>query len=73
MRRLLLVGLCVIAIVFVFGFSATADAQSQDGISPQFGGGCGCPKTARFCCTDCNGQFAYCAPSPAYCPECPAP
>jgi hypothetical protein len=37
------------------------------------GGPCGCPNTAPVCCRDCNGSFAYCARSWAYCPECPAP
>ena len=37
------------------------------------GGSCGCPKTAPVCCKNCNGTFAYCARSWAFCPECPAP
>lgn len=38
------------------------------------GGGCGsCRYPTRFCCLNCDGSFAYCASSPAYCPECAAP
>jgi hypothetical protein len=39
----------------------------------QAGGSCGCPKTAPVCCRNCDGSFAYCARSFAFCPECPAP
>ena len=40
---------------------------------PEFGGACGCSGTTPVCCPDCNGNFAYCARSHAFCPECPAP
>ncbi|HET8946257.1 MAG TPA: hypothetical protein VFQ07_04690 [Candidatus Polarisedimenticolia bacterium] len=41
--------------------------------TPLAGGACGCPKTTPVCCRNCNGTFAYCARSFAFCPECPAP
>jgi hypothetical protein len=37
------------------------------------GGSCTCPKNTPVCCRNCNGTFAYCARSYAFCPECPAP
>jgi hypothetical protein len=40
---------------------------------PGGGGGCGCSGTTPVCCKNCNGTFAYCARSYAFCPECPAP
>jgi len=73
MTRMLVVGLCILATVLAFGVTATSDAQAQATIAPQAGGGCGCPKTKPVCCTDCNGQFAYCARHFGFCPECPAP
>lgn len=85
MRKYLLAGLCVVATILTVGAMTTTVAHSQTQLCPQATaaaqadltlqntGSCNCPKYARFCCTDCNGNFAYCAPSPAYCPECPAP
>jgi hypothetical protein len=32
----------------------------------------GCPK-GQVACRNCDGSFAYCARSYAFCPECPAP
>lgn len=46
---------------------------APDAATPQAGGSCGCPKTAPVCCQNCDGSFAYCARSHAFCPECPAP
>jgi hypothetical protein len=37
------------------------------------GGSCGCRGTTPVCCLNCNGTFAYCARSHAFCPECAAP
>jgi hypothetical protein len=48
-------------------------AQLLAPVVPASGGTCSCPKTAPVCCLNCNGTFAYCARSHAFCPECPAP
>jgi len=73
MSRFLIVGLFLLAAALVFGVSGTATVQGQAVSTPQAVSTCGCPKTAPVCCTDCNGRFAYCARSHAFCPECPAP
>ena len=63
MRRFLTVTLLVLAVVTGL-VQATANVEAS---------GCSCPKSARFCCLNCDGSFAYCARSMAYCPECAAP
>ena len=73
MSRFFIVGLFLLAAALVFGVSVTASVHGQPGSTPQAVSACGCPKTTPVCCTDCNGHFAYCARSHAFCPECPAP
>ena len=41
--------------------------------TPVRAAGCSCPRTNPVCCYNCNGTFAFCARSHAFCPECPAP
>ena len=73
MSRVLVVGLFLLAAVIVFGVSETATIHGQPGATPQAVSACGCPKTVPVCCRDCNGNFASCARSYAFCPECAAP
>ena len=74
MRRFLVVTLFAIAAMAAAGVQPDPSVQLP-GIdaTTQLGGGCGCPKTAPVCCQKCDGSFAYCARSHAYCPECAAP
>jgi hypothetical protein len=65
MKRLLTVGCLVLAVVLGVMQVATSVQAA--------GGSCGCPKNTPVCCRNCNGTFAYCARSFAFCPECPAP
>jgi len=71
-KKLIVVGLFLAAAVLTFGISNTAAVHGKPVPAPQVGA-CGCNKTAPVCCLDCNGQFAFCARSHAFCPECPAP
>jgi len=73
MSKSLVAGLFLLAAVLVFGVSEAATFHGKTDVTPQATGVCGCPKTAPVCCRDCNGNFAYCARSHAFCPECPAP
>lgn len=66
MKKLL--GVAFFVCVVVLGVMQAASSVNAAG-----GGSCGCPKTAPVCCKNCNGTFAYCARSFAFCPECPAP
>jgi len=69
MRKLLSMGLFVVALVGVLALCWTPAAQAA-----KPGGGGGCSSCAgQVCCYGCDGQFAYCARSHVYCPECPAP
>lgn len=59
-RRVLMMVLLVLTLVVgLVQTTASVDAA-----------GCRCP---RVCCYNCDGSFAYCATSHAYCPECAAP
>jgi hypothetical protein len=64
MRRFLTVALLVLAVV-VGLVQATASVDAATGV-------CQCPK-GNVCCRNCDGSFAYCARSFAFCPECAAP
>lgn len=72
MSRFLIVGLFLAAAVLALGITTVVAAHGPVA-SPQ-AGGCGtCRGTTPVCCLNCNGTFAYCARSHAFCPECPAP
>jgi len=74
MSKFLVAGLFILVAVLAFGItSSSAAAHFGSGATPQAGGTCGCRGATPVCCLDCNGQFAYCARSHAFCPECPAP
>jgi hypothetical protein len=66
MRRFLTMAFVVFALAMGF-------AQLQSPVVQAAGGACGCRGTTPVCCRNCNGSFAYCARSYAFCPECPAP
>ena len=67
MRRIMTISLFVLVVL------AALELQAPGlGASPQSAGGCACPK-GKVCCYNCDGSFAYCARSHAFCPECPAP
>ena len=63
MRRLLMMVFLLLAVV-------VGAIQSSTSV---IAAGCGCPKTNPVCCRNCDGSFAYCARSFAFCPECAAP
>ena len=65
MKRFLTMALIVVALVL-------SAAQLMAPVAQAAGGGCSCPKNT-VCCFNCNGTFAYCGRSHAFCPECPAP
>ena len=73
MSRVLVAGLFILVAVLALGISSSAAAHLGSGATLQAGGACGCRGTTPVCCLDCNGNFAYCARSHAFCPECPAP
>ena len=73
MRGFLLVTLFALAATAAFEIQRAPAVQVPGGAATQASGACGCPKTAPVCCRNCNGSFAYCARSYAFCPECPAP
>jgi hypothetical protein len=54
----------------VLGFGAV---QLLSPVVYAAGGACGCRGTTPVCCLNCDGTFAYCARSHAFCPECAAP
>lgn len=61
-------------LTMTFVVLALAIGAAQLFSSPaQAAGGNGCPKTAPVRCRNCDGSFAFCARSWAFCPECPAP
>ncbi|HUC44336.1 MAG TPA: hypothetical protein VMR65_09870 [Candidatus Sulfotelmatobacter sp.] len=64
MKRLVTMALVVLALALGAVQLLTPAAQAA--------GGSQCPK-GTVACYGCNGAFAYCARSHAYCPECPAP
>jgi hypothetical protein len=66
MRRFLTMGFVALALV-------VGAAQLMSSPVQAAGGACGCRGTTPVCCYNCNGTFAYCARSHAFCPECPAP
>ena len=66
MRRFLTMALVVLAL-------AMGSAQLLSPAVQAAGGACGCRGTTPVCCHNCNGTFAYCARSYAFCPECAAP
>jgi hypothetical protein len=61
-RRILTIGVLVLAVVSALALRST----------PASVGSCSCPK-GKVCCFNCDGSFAYCGRSHAFCPECPAP
>ena len=66
MKRILT--MAAIAFVLVMGFAQLLRPAVQAA-----GGACGCRGTTPVCCLNCDGSFAYCARSHAFCPECAAP
>jgi hypothetical protein len=74
MKKFLTMALIMFALVMGAAqlLSPAVQAGPSAGATPQAGGTCSCPK-GKVCCFNCDGSFAYCARSRAYCPECPAP
>ncbi|HEX4826219.1 MAG TPA: hypothetical protein VFV19_18105 [Candidatus Polarisedimenticolaceae bacterium] len=71
MKKLLSMGLLAVALV---GLSALCWTPAAQAAKPGGGGGCStCSGTTPVCCYGCNGAFAFCSRSHAFCPECPAP
>lgn len=66
MKRFLTMALVAVALVLGFAQLSSSPVQAA-------GGGCSCRGTTPVCCYNCNGTFAYCARSHAFCPECAAP
>ena len=66
MRRFLTMALVALAVVMGSAQLLTPAVQAA-------GAPCGCRGATPVCCKNCNGTFAYCARSHAFCPECPAP
>jgi hypothetical protein len=66
MKKLLTAAFIVMALV-------TATAQLLSPVAVAAGGTGACPKTTPVRCLNCDGTFAYCARSHAFCPECAAP
>jgi integrase len=66
MRRFLTMALIVFAVVM-------GSVQLLSPAVQAAGGACGCRGTTPVCCHNCDGSFAYCARSYAFCPECAAP
>jgi hypothetical protein len=62
--------LSIAAIAFVL---AMGSAQLLSPPVQAAGGACGCSGTTPVCCLNCDGSFAFCARSHAFCPECAAP
>lgn len=71
MKKLLTSSLLAVAVLGIAALVSTPGAQAA---KPGGGGGsCATCPAGQVCCLGCNGQFAFCARSHAYCPECPAP
>jgi hypothetical protein len=66
MKRFVTMALIVLALVISAAQLLTPLVQAAGGV-------CSCPKNAPVCCRNCDGTFAYCARSHAFCPECAAP
>lgn len=66
MRRFLTMALIAVALVVGSVQLLSPGVQAANGK-------CGCRGATPVCCHNCNGTFAYCARSFAFCPECPAP
>jgi hypothetical protein len=66
MKRLLTMAFVVLALAMGSAQLLTSPVQAA-------GGACGCRGTTPVCCLNCDGTFAYCARSHAFCPECAAP
>ena len=64
MRRLVTVTLLAVMVMVAVVLLQPTPVQAAGG---------SCPKTNPVSCYNCNGTFAYCARSHAFCPECPAP
>ena len=62
----------ILAMIFVVIALVIGTAQLL-GSPVQAAGGAGCPKTTPVRCLNCDGSFAFCARSHAFCPECAAP
>ena len=62
MKKLLTITFCAAVLVGAFALLVPPPAAA----APR------CPK-GQVACYNCNGTFAYCARSHAFCPECPAP
>jgi len=65
MKKILTLSLVVFALVVGSAQLFSSPAQAA--------GGGGCPKTTPVRCLNCDGSFAFCARSHAFCPECAAP
>jgi len=65
MKRLVTMALLVVALVICAAQLLTPVVQAA--------GGSSCPKNTPVKCYNCDGTFAYCARSHAFCPECAAP
>jgi len=73
LRTLVTIAIFALAAAALFGLQGPSAAQTAGvSVTPQTGGGCGCPKQT-VCCFNCDGSFAYCGRSHAFCPECAAP
>jgi hypothetical protein len=66
MRRFLTMALVALALVM-------GSAQLLSPAVQAAGGASSCPKNTPVRCFNCDGSFAYCARSHAFCPECAAP
>lgn len=65
MKRFLTIVLFAVVASLGFGLQSYLSVQAAVGA-------CSCPK-GKVCCYNCNGSFAFCSRSHAFCPECPAP
>ena len=68
MKKLFTMTLLAVAVLGIASLAATPGVQAKTG-----GGSCATCPAGTVCCMGCNGQFACCARSYAFCPECPAP
>jgi hypothetical protein len=74
MRKFLTVSLFALVGLAALGLQAHAAALVvPGGTTPGAPAGCSCRGTTPVCCYNCDGSFAYCSRSHAFCPECAAP
>jgi len=63
MRKLFLIVLCAAALVGLFALLTPTVVDAAVPLCPM----------GKVACYNCDGSFAYCARSHAFCPECAAP